>query len=731
MSVEYPFRAQSVSDGGSRVGWAALLLEGVVFFGLTVLGAYWARLLTTHVLDFSPIWPPAGLAIAAAIHRPRLLWPIGLGLVCWSSLLHGSSIGFAIANTLTLTGALFYRWAHRRMAPALESASALRRLQVTYGLLFIAAILPDSVIGSLLYTFPTPLGQFANTLLVYVIGETAGVAVFAPVGAVLLGALSVRAHLSRRGALFYLFLTAAAALLPLFLYLAGRPDYAQGSYMLVFPFVAWVAVQNRRGPMALALAVIAVTQLQFESWGIGLAPPTSVFDFVQRVLWILAAYIVADLLAAYSQERQVAFNEARWQATHHENTRWLNERGLQGLLGALTGPRYDLVLAQACQRDLIMASLSYEELLVAERRLCDVLQRLHAWEAKARLSDLTYAFLVRREEPLPLGSEQFQRASIEGMNVRLDLGWGRVPVRLNDAGYDTLAEGYATLKLAHAEPLIRVHELLEKDGSVADKNSHFGDYHRIVHALEQGGLRLFGQPIRHARGQAPSVEILARLALSDDELANPGWFTEVLRAFDGLEILDRAVIRAAVANQGPLESLLERFGRVNINLSGSTLCDPTFLDWLTDIWPEHLPRRRVCLELTESELIRDWTLAMQVVQKLREMGFLTAIDDFGSGMASYEYLEHFPVDLIKLDGLFVRDLPDNAVHCAMVKATVKIARSLGTEVCAEFVSSDEAIEFLSREGVDYLQGFHIARPEPVKELIRAYPGKDFQNVNPI
>lgn len=701
----------------------------LLFFLLTLLGAAWARWLGSGVLDFAPVWPPAGLAIAAALVRPALLPAVAAGLFCWGWLVKDQSIPFALANGLTLIGPILYAVVRSLQREDRRQTLRVKDLFRRYGQVLLWSVLPSSIVGTFLYAETYAVKPITDTLLVYLISETAGIAIFGPLASVLLGSRSHWQTLSTPFSLANIGLVLGITLLPLAFDAAGQSEYAEGMFLLMFPLIGWIALQNRRELMAVSMALLATLQLMMEMGGVGIDGSSAIFEFVERVIWLLAAFVLGNALLSVSLERRATLEQARWQATHNESTGWLNERGLQEQIATIPGNGHDLILAQVCGRDLLMASLSYTELRATERELSASLTALHDWEVRARLSDLTFGFLVPSSRPLVLDSPALQSLTLTTMDITVRLAWSRVPVD-RDAPDRALVEGYAGLHQALEQPMNRVRVRTRSDPALAAQESTFSHYQRVITALQGGRLRLWGQPIQASDARPPNVELLARIEQSPGELIRPDVFLGALSAFDELEALDRAVITEAVRPAGPIRTLLPHFARININLSGSTLCDPGFVAWLDGIWPPDLPHERICFELTESELIRNPTVARQVFSALRARGFKLAIDDFGSGLASFEYLEHFPADLIKLDGLFVRDLPDNPSHQAMVSATVLIARSLGAQLCAEFVDDPRTVDLLTAEGVDYLQGYHIARPCPVESLAAGWAGAKGNNQSP-
>jgi len=157
-----------------------------------------------------------------------------------------------------------------------------------------------------------------------------------------------------------------------------------------------------------------------------------------------------------------------------------------------------------------------------------------------------------------------------------------------------------------------------------------------------------------------------------------------------------------------------RIGHCAINLSGHTLADPAFLGFVREaIGTFGVPADRLCFEITETVAVSDLVRAREFIEACRDMGCRFALDDFGSGMSSFGYLKNLPVDFLKIDGMFVRNLVDDRIDEAMVRSINEIGHVMGMQTIAEFVETPKARERLARMGVDWVQGHAIHVPEPL------------------
>jgi EAL domain-containing protein (putative c-di-GMP-specific phosphodiesterase class I) len=187
--------------------------------------------------------------------------------------------------------------------------------------------------------------------------------------------------------------------------------------------------------------------------------------------------------------------------------------------------------------------------------------------------------------------------------------------------------------------------------------------------------------------------------------------------------IDRWVIAKACSN---LAALRERDGAVPtcmINLSGASVTDPGMVDFVrSQLEKFRLPEHSIGFELTETAAIANLESASQLMQSLRQIGCPMALDDFGSGMASFAYLRGFPVDYLKIDGEFVQDMTTDAVDYEIVEAIHNVGRVVGIKTVAESVEDADILAALLLIGVDFAQGYHINRPVPMMDIAcRAAP----------
>ena len=260
----------------------------------------------------------------------------------------------------------------------------------------------------------------------------------------------------------------------------------------------------------------------------------------------------------------------------------------------------------------------------------------------------------------------------------------------------------------------------EDDESIAAMSLDMGWSRRIKEAIEKDRFVLARQPIVNtSTRKIESHEILIRMLDERNELIMPSGFLSTAERFGLSAEIDKWVIHHAI------EDLVRRRQesphlRYAINLSGRTLTTPGICELIQNkISEAGLDPSALTFEVTETVAISDMAAAEIFLSRLRSMGCHTALDDFGSGMASFAYLKDLPVDYVKIDGRFVKNMADSAVDQAMVKAMNEIAHALGKQTIAEFVENEECFLLLAEFGVDYGQGYYLGRPE----IEKPYPPK--------
>jgi diguanylate cyclase (GGDEF)-like protein len=242
----------------------------------------------------------------------------------------------------------------------------------------------------------------------------------------------------------------------------------------------------------------------------------------------------------------------------------------------------------------------------------------------------------------------------------------------------------------------------------------------ISAAIETNRLELFAQEILSLGAFQPdvtNVELLLRMRDTNGRIIRPGSFIPAAERYDLMGSLDRWVVTNALITNGPALAALPSFS-ISINLSANSLNDPLFWSFFTKTLKETpMPSDRVQFEITETAMINNLDSARHFMAKIRDNGYGLILDDFGTGLSSFNYLKQFPVDGLKIDGSFIRQMKDSAVDRAIVESINEIAHKLGARTIAEFVEDTKTLEILRAIGVDQAQGYVIGRPAPLQEVL--------------
>ena len=243
---------------------------------------------------------------------------------------------------------------------------------------------------------------------------------------------------------------------------------------------------------------------------------------------------------------------------------------------------------------------------------------------------------------------------------------------------------------------------------------------RITNAVDENRLELFYQPIigigNNAAKSRGHYELLLRMRDESGDLVSPNRFIPAAERYNLMSTLDRWVVHEALsqlADRNP-EADKARF-TVAINLSGTSLSEDRFLEFVIDeLKQSNLPDGAICFEITETAAISNLSRVVHFMQVLKRLGCKFSLDDFGSGLSSFTYLKNLPVDYLKIDGHFIRNVAEDRVDESMVSAISQVGRAMGIATIAERVETKEVLDKLSDLGVDFAQGYYIARPTSVQ-----------------
>ncbi len=246
---------------------------------------------------------------------------------------------------------------------------------------------------------------------------------------------------------------------------------------------------------------------------------------------------------------------------------------------------------------------------------------------------------------------------------------------------------------------------------------------RLNAALEQDRFVLYYQPVIPCAKKTPGrkhLEILVRLIDHDGTIISPVSFLPAAEKYNLVTNIDRRVIEHSfkwlAENSGGNNQTIT----LSVNLSGQAIGSPDMLKFILDMAEATgAPPEQVIFEVTETAAIANITAATSFMLTLRGCGFRFALDDFGSGLSSFTYLKKLPVNFLKIDGVFVRDIQSDPVDYAMVKSISELGHLLGKETIAKFVETIELSDELRKMGIDYVQGHAFGRPQPLNNFVQS------------
>lgn len=309
-------------------------------------------------------------------------------------------------------------------------------------------------------------------------------------------------------------------------------------------------------------------------------------------------------------------------------------------------------------------------------------------------------------------------------NTRLALGCS-VGIRMLDKTASTPQQVHAQADTAcyaaKHEGRSRVHLYRPDDQELRRHEREMSFVSKIHEALAEDRFEVYAQPIVSVNANLEEklyFEVLVRMRDNEGNYVPPGQFIPAAERFNMAHMIDKRVIEKTLGWFDRHPEHVDVVGMVSINLSGRSMSDEGFIHFLLEaLKTSTIPSSSISLEITETAAIGNLSDAIGLFTKLKQLGCSIALDDFGSGLSSFGYLKRLPVDIIKIDGQFVRDIADDEADYVMVRAIHELATKMGKKTVAEFVENDAILMRLCSLGVDYAQGYHFSVPKPMEEVI--------------
>ncbi|EWH09354.1 hypothetical protein DS2_13189 [Catenovulum agarivorans DS-2] len=272
----------------------------------------------------------------------------------------------------------------------------------------------------------------------------------------------------------------------------------------------------------------------------------------------------------------------------------------------------------------------------------------------------------------------------------------------------------------------RIHAYTESDEDVKNRHNEMQQVSKINDALANDRFALQAQLIYNMQHPAESLhyELLIRMYDEEDKLVPPGLFLPAAERYGLMPSIDKWVINHYFSwlQHNPLH--MQRVAKCAINLSGPSLAEESMQNYILDCFEHYkIPYNKICFEITESMAIQQLDATLSFIKCFRDLGCSFALDDFGSGFSSYGYLKNLPVDYLKIDGSFVKDMLVDPIDRAMVKSIYEVAKAIGMETVAEFVESEDILADLRSIGINYGQGYGIAKPMGLDDFVKKFGRK--------
>lgn len=272
---------------------------------------------------------------------------------------------------------------------------------------------------------------------------------------------------------------------------------------------------------------------------------------------------------------------------------------------------------------------------------------------------------------------------------------------------------------AHGSDRIEVYDECNK--SVVRRYDDMQLVAEIQQALDGDAFELLAQPIASLKGRNDSLqyEVLLRMVDQNGEFMPTKALFSAAERYRMMPQIDRWVVSTAIAKLSQVrESIDGHDATFSLNLSGQSLGDDKILEFIEDeIEQSGVPASSLCFEITESAAVSHLDKAQAFINRLRELGCRFSLDDFGAGLSSFTYLKSFNVDVLKIDGGFIRDITKNRISEAMVAAITQVAQVMELETVAEYVETEEARKLVTSLGVDYAQGHIVGKPLAIDTVL--------------
>ena len=283
----------------------------------------------------------------------------------------------------------------------------------------------------------------------------------------------------------------------------------------------------------------------------------------------------------------------------------------------------------------------------------------------------------------------------------------------------TLNQLESACAAAHDAGGDRVKSYQVDDEEMSRRDRALGWVKALENGLDQGRLELYGHRIisLNQNHHKEHYEVLSRLRGEDGEFISPEDFVPAAEAYGRIHLLDEWVFKTAfeALASSPRADEIER---LYLNVSGKTFSQPRFVQYIKDLLDDTgIHASKICFEITETAAISNLSRCIDCLRELKVIGCRFSLDDFGTGLSSFSYLKNLPVDYLKIDGSFVKEIVHSTADYWLVKTINEVGHFLGKKTVAEYVENEEILKRLQEIGLDYAQGFGIEKPKPLNEIL--------------
>jgi diguanylate cyclase (GGDEF)-like protein/PAS domain S-box-containing protein len=370
--------------------------------------------------------------------------------------------------------------------------------------------------------------------------------------------------------------------------------------------------------------------------------------------------------------------------------------------------------------DILLGQLG--ALLKSRVRWRDCLSRLGGDEFGVLLESCSLDEAMRSADGLVTAIDEF-KFTWEDRSFKLTASIGVVPITTdNDDVATILNAADAACQAAKEGGRNRVHSFESNDIELMRRRREIQWAARINTALEENRFELFRQtilPLQETK-RGEHYELLLRMRDESGSLVAPDLFISAAERYGIMPNVDRWVVENALRWLVSEADERERLTMCSINLSGQSLADDKFLPFVIEQFHHSgIDATQICFEITETSAIASYAQASRFINALKELGCMFALDDFGTGLSSFGYLKHFPVDYLKIDGSFVKEMLHDPIDREMVRSINEIGHLTNKKTIAEFAENEEIITMLKGMGVDYAQGYGVSKPEPIRKVVNA------------